>query len=459
MADAVTYTDLKFFKNLPREKGPSDNEEDNDQSEVLYENVERPSRKNEAPTAPPVGTSGSQHLKTRFQRSSPVLALLLLVFCLVLLTAAAVMTVKYISVSREAQFTSAGHMELSRKLKDREDLLQRVREELKRSQEELKRSQEELQHENHFLNITLQEAESRVKDLEATNNRATEDQRNAETRQNETISRLDSIQKGLCGEAWTLFGRRCLLFLDHSYPMSWDKCRTFCEGKKSNLLLVKKEDSEIQDFLKKRNKDYWVGKEMTISWTPRWYWPPDYGISYSWNCGTVSGGELGTMSCNTRNYCACEQSLLQVQGLCGENWTWFDRRCLSFSSKPMIWDDCRTFCEREKSNLLVVKKEDTKLKDFLKKRNKDYWVGKEMTISWTPRWYWPPDYGIPSVWYCGKVNAGVQGTEFCSKSNYCACEQNLVHVEGLSESSPESSKMVLWENKYKCPPQNQVTPL
>ncbi|XP_069819464.1 B-cell differentiation antigen CD72-like [Dendropsophus ebraccatus] len=343
MADAVTYADLRFAENQRQLKESAECEEDNDQLEVTYENVTLPTRDKEAPTAPPEGTAWTQHLKGRMQRSAPLLALILLIFCFFLLAAATGITIKYIAVSRESQLTSNDRMELSRKLQDHED---RSQEELKRSQEELRSCQEEMRKSQQELKKSQEEMEKSQEELEKSQEELEKSQEELEKSQEElkksqektqeidtlrfnldnlqemndrakeelqaAESRLSFIQTELCPEKWTLFGRRCLLFSEYSW--SWNHCRTFCEEKESNLLVVKKEDTELKNFLRERNVDYWVGKEVKY-WT-EWDWPSGYWISDYWICGKVTrAGELDKEDCKHSNKCVCEWNLVQVRGL------------------------------------------------------------------------------------------------------------------------------------------------
>ncbi|KAE8636991.1 hypothetical protein XENTR_v10003253 [Xenopus tropicalis] len=72
-----------------------------------------------------------------------------------------------------------------------------------------------------------------------------------------------------------------------------------------------------------------------------------------------------------------EEQLKMLNGeTCPENWILFGRRCLYFSEDENTWTESRIFCEKEKASLLVLRNNDWKLKDFIAKKQTDYWIWK-----------------------------------------------------------------------------------
>ncbi|XP_041433718.1 B-cell differentiation antigen CD72-like [Xenopus laevis] len=70
------------------------------------------------------------------------------------------------------------------------------------------------------------------------------------------------------------------------------------------------------------------------------------------------------------------QLRLLNEEICPDKWIRFGMRCLYFSEEEkQTWVMSKIFCENQKASLLLLRNDDWKLKEFITKKQNDYWVG------------------------------------------------------------------------------------
>ncbi|XP_040216617.1 B-cell differentiation antigen CD72-like [Rana temporaria] len=242
------------------------------------------------------------------------LSLVFLLLCLILSAAVIGLTVKYVELSGDFQKSVTDHRTMSssmtRSLRSGEDLLETIKRQLGATKNELEKTRQELRkvsQDYQALDNSLKSKENLLesvnKDLRATKTqlektrldlekaeRGKTDVSNAllqcqqekqKSRQiaEETRTELDKCNqdtRGVCLEGWVLYRKKCLWFSEKDG--NWEKGKTDCESRDSNLIIVPYSDTDLKKFIKEKQRSYWVGKEWNKQ-TKNWEWPKDYPSS------------------------------------------------------------------------------------------------------------------------------------------------------------------------------------
>ncbi|XP_072269727.1 C-type lectin domain family 12 member B-like [Pyxicephalus adspersus] len=268
MADGVTYADLTFagiVLQKPKSDGstPEDHTEHDD---VKYENIAdlHEKREKRPPLAPPAPSIGRccQPI-TGIWKNSPHLSLVALFLCLALSIVVIGLAVKYLEVSNELLI-------LNSSLMNREKILRSLRKELAAIKTELESAVQG----NVQLNSSLQQ-----------------------------------FQRGFCPEGWVLFKQKCLWFSDNTD--SWDNSSRNCGLKDSNLIILQRNDTELQDFLEKQG-EFWAGKEIKwIDHAGERRWPTNYPqVTQHNRCWKTIGRNLQNVSCTEHNRWICQRNVV-----------------------------------------------------------------------------------------------------------------------------------------------------
>ncbi|XP_068121749.1 B-cell differentiation antigen CD72-like [Hyperolius riggenbachi] len=130
----------------------------------------------------------------------------------------------------------------------------------------------------------------------------------AETSLRDTRCRLDQWKTGLCPAGWLLRGRKCLWISEGT--AAWEDSQRDCEERESNLVILQRNDTQLEDSLAGEGGGFWVGKELTWRWPEQWKWPNGYEFLQSNHCWMIGGGGLQAEDCRKNNRWICERNLV-----------------------------------------------------------------------------------------------------------------------------------------------------
>lgn len=150
------------------------------------------------------------------------------------------------------------------------------------------------------LNTSLLEYKQKADEKEAT-----------EERLKKAESQIEECKKGFCPKDWILFGGKCLLKSEEQ--KNWEESVKYCESRNSNLIVVERNDAEIQKVSLEVQTPVWVGKVLgrgqANNQCREWKWPSTYKAE--WNkCWRINGGRLVSESCWEKSHFICEKNLV-----------------------------------------------------------------------------------------------------------------------------------------------------
>ncbi|KAM4708994.1 uncharacterized protein O3C94_017456 [Discoglossus pictus] len=139
-----------------------------------------------------------------------------------------------------------------------------------------------------------------------------------------------------------------------------------------------------------------------------------------------------------QNFNACQYS-----GYCLPGWTLMAGKCLFFSHSKNLWYEGKKQCEDKDSRLLVLKEDEEILKNFIKNKNTEFWVG--LRKDWPWKWLDGSPWSGPGMSESYGVirNGIVQGESW---NNYhWICEKSPVQIK-----FSKSAEFVFPNKDYHC---------
>ncbi|CAH1779946.1 unnamed protein product [Owenia fusiformis] len=180
-----------------------------------------------------------------------------------------------------------------------------------------------------------------------------------------------------CPKGYLNWGRFCYYFSDTAY--TFDESRAVCKNRGADLLSMNnmQEFRFIQDEVKRRRLEFWVGatdlpkKDKKYKWVDRSRWDPNVakaawaknqpdGLRGHQNCAKFWNrppGSWDDVECGRRVRFICKRRNDYIDKCdLDAGYHSFSNQCFKYNEEPQTWTDAQATCEADGAQLIVVDK-------------------------------------------------------------------------------------------------------